>query len=298
MDAAFGLAGLVLSPPYLAASRLLGTPGLAFRRRCRALGLRQLFALTNRLAPEQLFQLLVFPMDSVRYFEFDFAWRSLMDLPVRTYLDVSSPRLLPLLLVQERPEMQATVLNPDRQDLPVTTRWARAMNIERRCRFESAVIAEVDLPEQSMDAVTSISVLEHVPDDRTAVRKIWSLVKPGGRLILTVPCARAASEEYIDQDKYGLLQPDDDGFVFWQRYYDQGLLQDRIFSTTGAPARLQVYGEKRPGLYSRNVARKMRGARRYPFWREPYMMAMEYRFFDSIDDLPGMGVIGLEFRKV
>ena len=184
-------------------------------------------------------------MDSVRYFEFAFAWRSILGLSIRTYLDVSSPRLLPLLLVQDRPEVQATLLNPDHQDLPVTMRLARAMNIERRCRFESTVIADVDLPEQSMDVVTSISVLEHVPDDRTAVRKIWSLVKPGGRLILTVPCARTASEEYIDQDRYGLLQPDDEGFVFWQRYYDHSMLQDRIFSTTGAPARLQVYGEKR-----------------------------------------------------
>ena len=41
----------------------------------------------------------------------------------------------------------------------------------------------------------------------------------------------------------------------------------------------------------------MRGPRSYPFWREPYMMAQEYRDFDSLDALPGMGVVGLEFHK-
>jgi hypothetical protein len=126
---------------------------------------------------------------------------------------------------------------------------------------------------------------------------MWSLVKPGGRLILTVPLRKVASEEYIDGDAYGLLQPGDDGYVFWQRYYDQDMLQERVFSITGPPARMRVYGEKRPGLYSRNVARKMAGPERYSFWREPYMMGTEYRFFDSIDELPGMGVIGLSFGR-
>jgi hypothetical protein len=41
----------------------------------------------------------------------------------------------------------------------------------------------------------------------------------------------------------------------------------------------------------------MQGPQRNPFCREPYMMGREYRYFESIDELPGMGVIGLEFRK-
>jgi len=297
LNAAMALAGLALSPVYLAWSSLYATPGLAFRRRCGALGLRQLLAVGNRLSPEELFQLLVFPMDSVRYFEFDFAWRCLTGLPIHTYLDVSSPRLLPLLLVHERPEIHATLLNPDRRDLPVTMRFARAMRIDRRCEFKSDVVEAISLAERSVDLVTSISVLEHIPEDRNAMRKMWSLVKPGGRLILTVPCAAKASEEYIDQDKYGLLQPGTDGFVFWQRYYDLPMLREKIFCTAGSPKQMRVYGEKRPGSYSRNVEQKMRRARRYPFWREPYMMGKEYGYFESIDDLPGMGVVGLEFVK-
>ena len=37
------------------------------------------------------------------------------------------------------------------------------------------------------DAVTCISTLEHIPDHDAAVRGMFSLLKPGGSLILTVP---------------------------------------------------------------------------------------------------------------
>ncbi len=37
------------------------------------------------------------------------------------------------------------------------------------------------------DAVTCISVLEHIPEHRAAVRGMLGLLRPGGRLILTVP---------------------------------------------------------------------------------------------------------------
>lgn len=295
--AATALAGLVLSPFYLARASARGTPGVSFRRRCSAIGLRQLFAVENRLTPLELYQLIAYPMDSVRYFEFDFAWSCLSEAAVHKYLDVSSPRLLPLLVVRERQDVEAVLLNPDRNDLPVTARFARAMGIDRQCRFATEVVDSVDLTEESMDLVTCLSVLEHIPEDRQAVARMWRLVKPGGRMILTVPCAAIASEEYVDQDKYGLLQPDDDGYVFWQRYYDARMLEDNVFSETGAPARMRVYGELRAGSYARNVEQKMRGPWDYPFWREPYMMATEYRYFDSVNELPGMGVVGMEFRK-
>lgn len=296
-DAAIAVTGLALAPYYLARAAAHDVPGLAFRRRCSAFGLRQLFSVGGGLSTRELYQLLVYPMDSVRYFEFDFAWRCVSGAVVRTYLDVSSPRLLPLMLVRERQDVEAVLVNPDRQDLPVTERFARAMGVDRRCRFVPEVIDSVGIDDESMDLVTCLSVLEHIPEDRSAVRRMWRLVKPGGRLVLTVPCAAVASEEYVDQDKYGLLQPGDDGFVFWQRYYDARLLEEHVYAETGAPATLRVYGEVRAGSYARNVEQKMRGARGYPFWREPYMMATGYRYFDALDDLPGMGVAGLEFRK-
>jgi hypothetical protein len=144
--------------------------------------------------------------------------------------------------------------------------------------------------------VTSISVLEHIPRDREAVGVMWRLLETGGRLLLTVPCAAASSEQYIDRNEYGLLAPDAGGFVFWQRFYDEALLERNVFSVTGAPSRRAVYGERVAGSFQANAVRK-RSDPAYPFWQEPTMMAREYSRFDRIADLPGEGVVALEFIK-
>jgi hypothetical protein len=63
------------------------------------------------------------------------------------------------------------------------------------------------------------------------------------------------------------------------------------------PARIAIYGEKKKGLFFRNATMKRLLGFFYPFWREPYMMATEYKSFSSNDDLPGEGVVMLEFIK-
>jgi hypothetical protein len=113
---------------------------------------------------------------------------------------------------------------------------------------------------------------------------------------MTVPCSSKASEQYIDRDRYGILAPAEDGYYFWQRFYDRQELEDRIFAVAGRPSRQVVYGEKKPGSFQENAARK-RADRYYPLWKEPYMMAREYRRYASIEDLPGEGVVALEFDK-
>ena len=45
-----------------------------------------------------------------------------------------------------------------------------------------------------------------------------------------------------------------------------------------------------------NRAQKVRGGF-YPFWRESLMMGKEYRDFERIRDLPGLGVVVMEFVK-
>ena len=148
----------------------------------------------------------------------------------------------------------------------------------------------------TFDLITSISVVEHIPDDTQAIRTIWHSLRPGGRLLLTVPCSSQAQEEYIDRNEYGLLNANEEGFFFFQRYYDQKHLRRNIFSITGEPIRFSIYGEKKPGHYRKNYLEKLANPN-YAYWREPYMMGREYRYFESVDQLPGIGVIGMEFVK-
>ncbi len=43
------------------------------------------------------------------------------------------------------------------------------------------------LPAGSADVVTSFTVLEHVPDERAALARMYELLRPGGRLLISVP---------------------------------------------------------------------------------------------------------------
>ena len=49
------------------------------------------------------------------------------------------------------------------------------------------VLPNSDLSPGSFDLVTGFDVLEHIEDDRTALRDIVQTLKPGGLLMLTVP---------------------------------------------------------------------------------------------------------------
>jgi SAM-dependent methyltransferase len=141
-----------------------------------------------------------------------------------------------------------------------------------------------------------MSVIEHIPDDTDAIQKMWDLLKPGGILLISIPCSTQASEEYTNLNVYELINKDENGFVFWQRYYSEELIKQRIYCITGMPRRVQIYGEKKAGNYHQNVVSK-RSDPFYPYWREPFMMGCEYEFKEKFADLPGMGVIAMEFVK-
>ena len=49
----------------------------------------------------------------------------------------------------------------------------------------------VPLPDQALEYVTALDVLEHVPDDSAVVRGFHRLLKPGGVAVVTVPASMA-----------------------------------------------------------------------------------------------------------
>lgn len=57
-------------------------------------------------------------------------------------------------------------------------------------------IAHVGLPDASYDVVMANHVLEHIPDDRAAMRELHRLLKPGGIALLTVPVNPSRQETY------------------------------------------------------------------------------------------------------
>jgi SAM-dependent methyltransferase len=45
----------------------------------------------------------------------------------------------------------------------------------------------IPLPDRCADVVTSFAVLEHVPDERAALAEMFRVLRPGGRLLISVP---------------------------------------------------------------------------------------------------------------
>lgn len=288
---AYLLRGLVLFPFYWLAGALLGVPGSRFRFACLTAGARLLFAGHATDA----YHCIVFPLDSVRHFEMEFFWKRLRALRPERVLDVSSPRLLTLLALRADPNARADLVNPDTKDLARTRTMAQGLGVDDRCRFFDVLIDALPADARDYPLVTCMSVLEHIVDDIEAVHTIWDRVAPGGRLLLSMPCAAQAMEEFTNVDEYGLLDPDAAGFVFWQRYYDEPRLQ-AIFAITGAPVAHAVYVERVPGAYDADVLAK-RTDPFYPRWREPLATARAYARRDNLATLSGMGVIALEFSK-
>jgi SAM-dependent methyltransferase len=287
--------GFFLEPSYVTAALFSKAPGIAVHLKCTLMGLRML--LLRRLPVRTALSLIFFPMDSTRYFEFHEVFKSLANVRFTNYLDVSSPRAVPLMLLEHRRDAVANLLNPDRMDLEKTEQLAAALKLSDRCIFSNQTIETAALEANSFDLITCLSVLEHIPDDGKAVENMWLLLRPGGRLVLTLPCMACPLEQFISRNDYGVLSPESDGYTFWQRYYDEERLQSVIFNVTGLPARSAVYGERIYGLFFRNASAKRLLGVLYPFWRESYMMAREYLYFQRICDLPGEGVAMFEFVK-
>lgn len=65
-----------------------------------------------------------------------------------------------------------------------------ALQYCRQRGMDIAVVADVAAPpfrERVFDAVISCDVLEHVPDDELAARRLFETTKPGGIILVTVP---------------------------------------------------------------------------------------------------------------
>ena len=291
---AHAVASLVLVPLYALAAAAIGTPGMRFHLKAVDVAFRLLLR-HGRSMLWPAGRLALYPLDSTRYFEFGWVWSRLMRLgPVRRYLDVSSPRFLPLCYARRAGVGHAWLLNPDAADLAVTRQWAAALPLSGRCDFIASSIESADLGGRCFDVITSISVFEHLVDDRKALTEVRRLLDPGGTLLLTLPCAASGYDQYRDYDEYNLSRPDADGRYFFQRFYDAASLRERVFSVLGEPRLMTVYGEREPGYFGRNAQQKMRGLP-YPFWREPYMMGRQFQIYPSIDALPGEGIVALEF---
>lgn len=69
-------------------------------------------------------------------------------------------------------------------------RWYRAINYKTsNIRIRSVDITSMPYPDESFDAISSISVIEHIPAFERAIAEMYRCLKNGGKLFITTDCA-------------------------------------------------------------------------------------------------------------
>jgi SAM-dependent methyltransferase len=129
----------------------------------------------------------------------------------------------------------------------------KTADLFRRDADVKADISALPLTDASYDVVYASHVLEHVPDDRAAVRELYRILKPGGVAILPVPIYSLGPTI-----EYGEARPEEDGHVrgpgladYFDRYrevFDEvRIYSSSDFPVTGDDNQLFVIPEPTPG---------------------------------------------------
>lgn len=245
-------------------------------------------------------RLLLNPVSIVRYFEFDFANINSQLKDGIKVLDISSPYLFGF-YQSNKFRLEYRYINPDLKDLN------NVISLSAKNKFASDYIAlQMDAlnlvyDDDYFDRVISISVIEHINDDgdSEAMKEIWRVLKPGGFFTFSVPVKKMFEIEYSHKDEYNLNTEKKSGAYFFQRIYDQKKIDERLLSSINNYEIIsrKVFGCKEKSFYQEYKDRWIK----YSYWetvKDPYYISTKFDYYNDIDELADIGVIGLTIRKL
>jgi SAM-dependent methyltransferase len=116
---------------------------------------------------------------------------------------------------------------------PEIERWRQLAGHVGGLSFEVADARRLPFADAAFDHAYSISVIEHIGGDGDfeALAELGRVVKPGGRIVLTVPFDTAYREDWRERPLYGPDQAHHDGRSFFARTYDDARLDHLVAST-------------------------------------------------------------------
>jgi 2-polyprenyl-3-methyl-5-hydroxy-6-metoxy-1,4-benzoquinol methylase len=156
-------------------------------------------------------------------------------------------------LARNRKLYIATDIDPDHLGR-LRRRFQERPNIHTgKCDLEEAGDFE-DLQPAAVDSVICLNVLEHVANDRQALRNIWSVLEPGGRAVILVP---------EGQSLYGTL----DKVLGHFRRYSEEELRSKLNEAGFSVERILRFNRvTRPGWFLNGTVLKRKTFGRFQLW--------------------------------
>ena len=231
------------------------------------------------------------PIDYVRYREFDFVLKAIgyyKPSPVRV-LDIASPKLLPLTVGHNIPtaEVHMTdILWSEVQPLEMAAECLDILNVVSEVQ-DARVLGYAD---GQFDLVTSVSVFEHIAPEKggevPAARELGRVMASGGIAVITVPFSRAYFAEYRVGQIYERASTGDEP-VFFQRFYDYGLLMRNIVQASGLDVLYLGFLEERYFFRDphKRLAHCINGSRKQKVTFGPWFPLLSHIFLSSSKSL-------------
>jgi SAM-dependent methyltransferase len=189
------------------------------------------------------------PISYWRTAEFGYVYRRLAGSGARFVLDVGSPKELSTFLAR-RGDVRVAATDILEGAVRLHQRYVKALGLEGDGlgKIQSAVqdARSLTYADNSFDVVYSVSVVEHIPNagDSQALREMVRVARPGGQVIVTVPCGDAYRETHVNKDVYERAQVADKP-NFYQRHYDRTSLLSRLVEPSGGDlVDLELWGER------------------------------------------------------
>jgi SAM-dependent methyltransferase len=228
--------------------------------------------------PREAAARLVNPLSYPRFMEFDLALRPLAPLDGCTVLDLGSPKL-PALLVARHSSCQLYATDIRDYFIAPTAHFLNRMGLGERVGrdivLETQDARSLTYADEFFDRVFSISVVEHIPGDgdTQAIRDIARVLKPGGRVTLTVPFrAQGYWEEFVQGTVFERSAASRQA-TFYQRHYDAATLSERLIDPSGLRlVQMELFGE--PGLRFEPYWNRIPMRWKLPLlWAQPFLAA-------------------------
>lgn len=262
-------------------------PGLEFQRHALALAVSTL-GCQDRSRVKLVDTLNTLP--PTFYLEAAFALECLRDQShIGSYLDFSSPSLLPLYLLKTFIPDRAVLMSIDnvwgvsRQRLKHLAKVTRIS--EPTCASMADALHELQSFEGTFDTITCLGTALAVSKQRILIQTLWNALKPGGTLILSRATTPAASRNppALPLHRLGRLNSDS---------ISDPLANLDLISALGRPRRYAIYGEDERLRCPSGAKRLARSS-----WRKVSVLARQWRRYASLNQIQSRGLIALKFSK-